>query len=355
MAWPRIGPWIRRGFTAALLLLGIGLWVRHLRAVDWHGMAEVVEAMPQAAFIGALLLTIASYAVYAGFDLLARRVTGLRIDARRFWVIGLVSHACALNLGPAGVGFRLRLYTRHGIDAASAAALWIFNVATNWLGFVLLAGVALGTRSMQLPSSFGMLADASQGLGAALLAGVGAYLLACALAHGRHWTLFGRTLALPTVPQALLQCGLSVVNWCLLAGVLTLLLQHRAGFGAVLGALMASALALAVIDVPGGLGVTETVFLALLSPQVPATAVLAALLAYRAIYFLAPLLLALAAYVALEFDADAHRARRAARRSLLPSLSDPGRVPPARCLAPNPDALVPVPRRSSAGSTRSRP
>jgi uncharacterized membrane protein YbhN (UPF0104 family) len=147
-----------------------------------------------------------------------------------------------------------------------------------------------------------------------------------------------------------MQCVLSVLNWSLLAGVLTVLMQGRAGFGAVLGALMASALALAVIDVPGGLGVIETVFVALLGSQVPAPELLAALLAYRAIYFVGPLLAAIVAYLALEFDADAHRLRH--QNAIFSPLA---RSRPARFPASPPDAFAPPARRPSSGSTRSRP
>jgi hypothetical protein len=42
-------------------------------------------------------------------------------------------------------------------------------------------------------------------------------------------------------------------------------------------------------NVPGGLGVFEGVILLLLSAKVPAAAVLASLLAYRAIYYFLPL------------------------------------------------------------------
>ncbi|HEY9658525.1 MAG TPA: UPF0104 family protein, partial [Allocoleopsis sp.] len=44
--------------------------------------------------------------------------------------------------------------------------------------------------------------------------------------------------------------------------------------------------------VPGGLGVFETVILLLHPPSIPASQVLAALLAFRAVYFFLPLLIA---------------------------------------------------------------
>ncbi|MBW8829640.1 MAG: UPF0104 family protein [Burkholderiales bacterium] len=309
----QLSAWLRRTLTIGLLLAGVTLWTGHLHRVDWNGMRQAVGDMPHEMLMWAEVFTVASYLVYSSIDLLARCVTGHRIGVRRVFIIGFVSHACALNLGPAGAGFRFRLYMTHGLDTATSAATWLFNIATNWIGFVLIAGAAFTMRTMKLPLSWGMASDASQLIGVLLLGAVGGYLAACVMAHGRRWRVFDRELTLPSLGIALLQCLVSTLNWGLLAWVLTMLLQHRVDAASVLAALMTSALALAVIDVPAGLGVTETVFLAMLGAQVPANELLAALLAYRAIYYLAPLLVALAVYLALEFDASAYRARRAAR------------------------------------------
>jgi uncharacterized membrane protein YbhN (UPF0104 family) len=62
--------------------------------------------------------------------------------------------------------------------------------------------------------------------------------------------------------------------------------------------------------VPAGLGVLEAVFVALLSHVVPVPKLLAALLAWRAIYYLAPLAAATVVYAVVEA-----RARRDARRA----------------------------------------
>jgi uncharacterized membrane protein YbhN (UPF0104 family) len=56
-----------------------------------------------------------------------------------------------------------------------------------------------------------------------------------------------------------------------------------------------------ISHVPGGLGVFETIILLLLSPTLPGAAVVGALVAYRGIYYLLPLVAAtvlLAAYEA---------------------------------------------------------
>ena len=303
----RLTPWLRRFLAAGLLVAGVALWVHHLRSVDWAGMRGVIAGMPYERLGWALGFTAASYLVYSSIDLIARHVTRHRVPAGRVLAIGFISHACALNLGPAGVGFRFRLYMAHGLDAPKVAAIWLFNVATNWLGFVLIAGLAFATRSLAIPDGWGMVSDMSQGVGVLLLIALAAYLVTCHLADGREWRILGRTLTLPSAAMGALQCVVSAINWLLLAWVLTMLLQHGAPFGAVLGALMASSLALAVIDVPAGLGVLETVFLAMLGPQVPTHELLAAMLAYRAIYFVGPLLIALASYAGMESHFLANR------------------------------------------------
>ncbi|WP_280154473.1 YbhN family protein [Piscinibacter sp. XHJ-5] len=301
--WRGYGRGPRHLLTIGLLLLGGTLLVSHLGSVDWRAMREVMGDLSYRSLGRAALLGAASYAVYCSFDLLAQRTTGHPLTRGHVLAIAFVGHACALSLGPAGAGVRFRLYAHHGVPAHLTAALWLFNVFTNWLGFATLAGVALATRVVALPPDWGLAGLPLQWFGVALLGAVCLYLVACRLARDHRLVLRGVTFRLPPLPVAAAQCGLSSLNWLLLAGVLHALLGERVPFESVLLALMASALALAIIDVPAGLGVLETVFVALLSPQVPATEVLGALLAYRAIYFVGPLLLASVVYLALEWDA----------------------------------------------------
>jgi uncharacterized membrane protein YbhN (UPF0104 family) len=338
--------------TVGFLLLGaVLLWV-NLRAVDWPAMAEAMRRMPVAGLVSAAVLTVASYATYCAFDLLGRRTTGHTLDRGRVLAIGFVSHACALSLGPAGAGVRFRLALHHGLPAHLIAALWLFNVATNWLGFMVVAGVALATRELSLPAGWGFGGDALQGVGIALLAAVAVYLALCRFGHALSFTVRGVEFRLPPLSVAALQCSLSALNWCLIAGVIHQLLDQRVPFAHVLGAVLASALALAIVDVPAGLGVTETVFMTLLGSQVASADLLAALMAYRAIYFVAPLALACVVFGLLEWDAHAGRAPRAAPPD---TVIRPRRSPPARSRASRPDARPLPSRRSSSGSTRSPP
>ncbi len=68
----------------------------------------------------------------------------------------------------------------------------------------------------------------------------------------------------------------------------------------VLMVLLVAAIAGVVTHVPAGLGVLEAVFIALLAGQVPAPTLLGVLLAYRALYYLAPLALAVPLFLVME-------------------------------------------------------
>ena len=75
----------------------------------------------------------------------------------------------------------------------------------------------------------------------------------------------------------------------------------------VLGVLFLGVAATIVVRVPAGIGPLDAVFLALLTRQLPHTEVIAALLAYRAVYYLVPLVLALPGYLLIERHAAARR------------------------------------------------
>src|SRR5690606_12558984 len=91
-----------------------------------------------------------------------------------------------------------------------------------------------------------------------------------------------------------------------MASLMWLLLPEDVAYPTVLGILLISSIAGAIAHIPAGLGVLETIFLALLQ-EVPKGGVIAALIAYRALYYLLPLSLALVTYLLKEKRAKASR------------------------------------------------
>ena len=126
------------------------------------------------------------------------------------------------------------------------------------------------------------------------------YLAACHLTHGRVFHVRGHHFRLSSPPLALLQVALAVGNWMLMGALLHALLPDALSYPTVLGVLLLASVASAMAHIPAGIGVLEAVFIALLAHRVPQAQLLAGLLAYRAFYYLAPLLAAVAAYLLFE-------------------------------------------------------
>ncbi|WP_019140173.1 lysylphosphatidylglycerol synthase domain-containing protein [Noviherbaspirillum massiliense] len=301
-------PWARRLASLAFFVLVASLLITQARSVQWEEVFAAMRGYPLPGLLAASALAAASYALYSCFDLIGRHVTGHPLRWQQVVRVNFISYAFNLNLGSliGGVAFRYRLYSRLGLDAETVTRVVAMSMLTNWLGYLLLAGLVFVWRPIPLPAGWKLDAMGLQVLGAVLLAAAIAYVLLCALSRRRSWSIRRHELSLPSLRLALLQLAMSSTNWLLIAGVIFMLLEQEIAFPVVLGVMLVAAIAGVITHVPAGLGVLEAVFLALLSRQLPENQLLAALLTYRAIYYLAPLALATLLYLLVEA-----RARRA--------------------------------------------
>lgn len=291
----------RAAFLLFLVVVAV-LLVRYARGVDWAAVVAAIAGYDATTVAIAALLTLLSYLVYCGYDLAARAYSGHHLSARRVMAIGFTSYAFGLNLGAlvGAAGFRYRLYSRSGLGVGTISRIVAFSVSTNWLGYILLAGVLFAAQVVVPPAGWEVGAFGLRALGWAMLVAVLIYLAACRVSHGRIFHVRGHHFRLPTLPLAALQLLLASVNWSIMAAIVFVLLRQQVAWPLVLGVLLLGAVTTALAHVPAGIGVLEVVFVALLGDVVPLPQLLAALLTYRAIYYLGPLLLAIAVYAAFE-------------------------------------------------------
>ena len=302
--------WIKRVLTGGFFVAVIVLLVSQARSVDWQEVGESISAYRTPTLVFAALLAATSYLLFSSFDLLGRAYTRHGLSKLKVLLVAGISYAFTLNLGAlvGGVGFRYRLYSRFGLDNGVITRVYALSVTTNWLGYLMLGGAVFLFAPIDVPSNWNVGATTLQVVGAALLVVAATYVALCAFARRRTWTIFKQELTLPSLRMALVQSAMSVANWCAMAGAIYLLLGHKIAFSMVLTALLASALAGVLTHVPAGLGVLEAVFIALLGDRMPPSAILAALLAYRGIYYLVPLVLGTVAYGVTEARARKMRA-----------------------------------------------
>lgn len=295
-------PWFKRTATLVFFALVAWLLVEQARAIEWHEVLASLADYPLPALLGAATLAALSLALYSCFDLLGRRYTGHTLPIPTVMLVTFISYVLNLNLGSlvGGVALRYRLYSRLGLAVGVITRVMSLSMLTNWMGYLLLAGVLFSFHTPALPPGWKVGTGGLQIAGFVLLAVSLAYLLLCAFSRRRSFTLRDHELVLPSPRMALLQLCMGAANWMIMGGVIFLLLQQKIDYPTVVSVLLVGAVAGVITHVPAGLGVLEAVFVALLSHQIPRHELLAALVVYRGLYYLAPLAVATAAFLVVE-------------------------------------------------------
>ncbi|WP_455817803.1 lysylphosphatidylglycerol synthase domain-containing protein [Pseudomonas cerasi] len=305
----------RKALTWLFFIAVIVLLVVYARQVNWADVWDVVVNYDRLAIFGSVALVIVSYLTYGLYDLIGRAYCGHKLEKRQVMLVSFICYAFNLTLSTwvGGVAMRYRLYSRLGLDGSTITRIFSLSIATNWLGYVLVAGVVFSAGMVSVPGGWFIGAGTLRITGIALLAFVAVYLALCAFSKKRRWTIKGQKLALPSLRMALIQFAVSSANWLVMGAIIWLLLMQKVDFPQVLGVLLISSIAGVIIHIPAGIGVLEAVFLALLHGEpISHGAIIAALLAYRVLYFIAPLLLALVLYLWLEGRAKSLRAKNLA-------------------------------------------
>ena len=307
--WTYWGKHLLTVFFFVLVAVLLYLLVKNL---EWNEVVDALRSFDRLTLLACVGLTVVSFTLFSCYDLLGRAYTGHRLPARQVLPLTFVCYCFNLNLSSwvGAIGLRYRLYSRLGLGMATVTRILTFSLITNWLGYMILAGVIFTLRLVKLPEDWQIGTSALQLIGVTLLGLSAFYLLACRFARRRSWSWRDHEVTLPSLRLALAQAGMSMCNWPLSSLVVYLLLPDGVDFPTVLGIMLVSSIAGVITHIPAGLGVVEAVFIAMLQHQVSKGAVLAALIGYRAIYLLLPLVFAVIVYLVLE-----KRAKRLRQKS----------------------------------------
>ena len=320
-------PWVRRAAALVFFAGVVLLLARQARTIDWNEVLAAVAELPRLTLLEAGIVAACSFALYSTYDLLGRHLTGHRLGTATVMGVTFISYAFNLSLGSmvGGIAFRFRMYSRLGLRAATITRVLGTSLVTNWTGYLLIAGVAYLLWPLGLPPTWKIDNWGVRVLGAVFIALAAGYVALCAWAHERTLHVRGHDLQPPPPRIALLQLAMAFTNWALVACVIWVLLQGQVTYVRVLAVFLVSVMAGLIVRIPAGLGVLEAVFVALLGDDVGAGRLLAALLAYRGIYYLVPLAIAAVAFLGTEWRA--RRLRRRAAFAAAVKQASPGGTP----------------------------
>jgi phosphatidylglycerol lysyltransferase len=284
-------------------LLGVALFALAAfflhRAMAHLHYAQLIEALRQITPVRILLaiaFTAVSFMALGGYDWLALRIVGRPRSWGSAGLASFVAQSIAHSTGFATLvagAVRYRFYVAEGLSLTEVAKVQALFGLTYCLGFASLCGVALAVEPQVMAPAALVPAWVWRALGLAMLLGVTAYT-AWAATHRAPLRVFGRELPRVRAAPAVAQILFSVADLSAAAAALFVLLPPDAGISyfRLLGAYLPAILIGVASHVPGGIGVLESALLLLLVPEPEQVAGLAgALIAFRFIYYLVPLLL----------------------------------------------------------------
>jgi phosphatidylglycerol lysyltransferase len=295
--------------TATLIivvLVGFGLR-RELAEFRFSNVLASLKAISRHALAAAVLCTAISYGLLGFYDVLALRYLNKTVSYGRTLFTSFIAYAFGHNFGIAaftGAAVRYRLYSSVGLNAADVAAVSTFCGVTTAIGLGVLAGVSFIHDPHAGAHAIHMNHNIVFSVGLALLLLVALYAV-WSLLGPEAVEVYGWRLRAPTPRIALPQIALAVIDLAISALVLWLLLPRGSDVSLLVfaGAYATAMTAAVVSHVPGGLGVFESL-LVLALPAVPADQLLGSLLAWRAVYYLLPLLVATVLFGGQELKAQ---------------------------------------------------
>ena len=300
--WRCFAPYL--GTVLALSLFGGALYLLHRQVAgyDPQDVRKALDALSWQRIIAAFGLMAASYVLLMFYDALALRHIRKTLPFGRVAMASFTSYAFTHSFGFGSLmhaTIRYRLYAPLGLRTVDIAEITAFVNITFIIGLAIMFPVIALLHASAL-AGIGLPEDTSIAFGA------GALALAVAYAALGWWVqrlkLFGFVINVPRPITTFAQIGLSLADLALAGAVFFMCFPDPAGasYPHVLAVFVVALTAGIISHVPGGLGVFETITLVGLSNEVPGDQVLAALLVFRVMYFLVPLVTACALFGGLE-------------------------------------------------------
>lgn len=281
--------------TVAVIAL-VGIAVTQLsREVSYDDVLDALEATPWSDVGLAVAMTALSFLALSIYDVTALRHIGRKLP---YGVVAVTSF-CAYAVGNiAGFGpltggaIRYRFYTPMGLEPEEVGKVIGFVTAAFGLGLSAVTALGFLASAGEVADLAGVPNSLLEGVGVVILLGFVALLWQASRGAGTI-SIFGYALRLPRPRVLLAQLLAAAVDIAASAAVLWFLLPDGGPGLPAFIAIYAVAVGLGVLShVPAGLGVFETVIIAVVGRTVGIDQILGALLLYRLIYHLLPLVLA---------------------------------------------------------------
>lgn len=246
----------------------------------------------------ALALTAGCYLALSGYDRIALRSLGKAVTWRKTILGSTAAYALSHNLGfaPVTASFaRHRVYRHDGVGVADVARVVVLTGASFWLGVILVMGICLIVVPDLLAAKEWSLSRPMQIAAGLIIVDVVIIYLLLISKGLRNLGWKSWSVPLPSLPDAIVQSGISLLEMALASAILWVLLPEGtlSQYPMVLVAYVSAFVMVLISHAPGGAGVLEAVVILML-PDIPKAEVLSALILFRIAFHFIPLMVAIA-------------------------------------------------------------
>ncbi|CDF82707.1 hypothetical protein PKB_1342 [Pseudomonas knackmussii B13] len=301
------------GIAVTLLLFSLALIACYhlLRDIDPYSLHDAILDVPTDSLLGALGATVAGFICLLGYEWSASRFAGVKLPLPTLLTGGFSAFAIGNAVGLSmlsGGSVRYRLYARAGLNAMEVARMTLFASLSLGCALPVLAAMAALSDLSDTAQAFNLPTWLVGSVAVAIL--VFCVLLVIGIERRRlperpspdsQLIRIGqRSVRLPGLRLGLIQLVITALDVAAAGTVLYLLLPEAPPFGTFLLIYMIALAAGVLSHVPGGVGVFEAILLAAFAGQLGAAPLAAALLLYRLIYVVLPLLVACLVLLSVE-------------------------------------------------------
>jgi uncharacterized membrane protein YbhN (UPF0104 family) len=296
-------------FVAALAG-GAYLVYRTWSQYEFDDVVRALKSLPKANLALSLLFAACSYFCLACGDWLAVRYADRPLPFHQTALASFTALSIGHNVGLAAMSsgaVRYRFYTRWGLVTEDVAKIIAFCGITISLGLATLGAASLYLRPDDAARMTGLDHASISRVALACLAVPAVYLVMSALLR-RPLRINEWSFEMPRLPLAAGQILVGTTNFCCVAASLHQMLSAvgDAAYLKVAAASITANITAIISHVPGGLGVLEATIVQVL----PGAESIAAVIAYRVVYYFIPLAIGVPLLVANEWalrSASSHR------------------------------------------------
>ena len=279
----------------SLGVFALSLWTiqQNLHHYQAETFWESLSNIPPSHIVLAIAIMMVNYFIMTGYECLGLAYVRESLSYNRKALVGIICSGISNSVGFAVLSscmIRYRFYSGWGFSVVKIAQISAFCNLSFCLGLFVVGSVIFLKEPLAIPQLLDLPFLSVRPLGTIFLIMVLSYLFLTVIRQKP--LVIGKCIIPHLSPKlAISQLIVSALDWSLAAAVFYTLLHHSVhlSYSAFFGIYMLAQVAGLASNVPGGLGVFETVMILLLAPFIASEDLVGTLLIYRGIYYFIPL------------------------------------------------------------------